>query len=72
MIKKTQSRVFRKVLFTVLLQLMAIKAFADPLDGPEPPPIDAPINDWLLPCLVFAILLGAFFYYKRSKAFLVK
>ncbi len=72
MIKKTQFCVFRKILFAVFFQFMAIKASADTLDGPEPPPSDAPIDDWLIPFLVIALVFGGYFYYKRSKSQLIK
>ena len=63
-----KSTVFsRKTVLFVFFLMSNYSIYADPLlDGPEPPPNTAPIDDWIIPMLVFAIILGAFYFQKRT------
>ena len=60
----------KKVLATVFLIILNISnGFAqfDPLDGPEEPPQEYPIDDNILILLFAAIILSALVFYKAKK-----
>jgi hypothetical protein len=48
----------------VCLLLTTYSSLADPLDDGIDPPPPAPINDYILPVVVVALLLGGFFLLK--------
>lgn len=51
----------------VVLMMSVAKSFAqDPIDGPEGPPA-SPLNDYTLPLMCVAILLGGYLLFKVKK-----
>ncbi len=54
-------------LLLVITMLSVVKTFAqlDP-DGPAAPP-QSPINGYIIPLMVVAVLLGAYFFYVSNK-----
>ena len=56
-------------LLLVITMLSVVKTFAQDDLGPPPPPqeLQTPINDNIIPLMVVAVLLGAYFFYVFNK-----
>lgn len=54
-------------LFLIILNISNGFAQFDPLDGPEEPPQEYPIDNYILVLLFAAIMLSALVFYKAKK-----
>ncbi len=60
----------KKAILMILSLLSVLKIFAqyDPLDGPEKPPQEVvPIDNFVFPLILVAILVAFCFFYKLNK-----
>lgn len=60
----------KRAIFMILSLLSVPKIFAqyDPIDGPEQPPQEVvPIDNFIFPLILVAILVAFYFFYKQNK-----